>query len=321
MPELILHAGIGKTGTSMLQVLFARHAERLAQAGVVYPRGFLFDEAAVGFITSGNGVAMANYLRPELPHPIADKEAFIDELESELSRAGGKHVLYSSEFLQFVPSERSKTIAAVAAKYGYNPRVIYFVRNVDGRLFSVYSQKVKRHGEQRPFSQFLESFEITYRNVIEGACSVFGVGQVEVYNYDEKRRDLAGFFFRCLLGLDFTPPENPVVNRSLSGKEIELLRHANRLLGGDEARGTFVSDALMELATETVPEPMHLTMDEAALLEKRFGADVDFVNRLIKGRPIRTTETIVDRREEVSLTDFERAATAIIAKIIVNVVR
>src|SRR3990170_1606222 len=147
MPQLILHAGAPKTGTSFLQVLFARHAAALERLGIVYPRGYLFDEAAAGYITSGNGVAMANYILPTLPHAIGDKERFLSDFDRDLSEAGGRHVLYSSEFLIFEPGDRLNAIAATAAKHGYSPRAIYFVRDVDRALVATYSQRVKRDGE------------------------------------------------------------------------------------------------------------------------------------------------------------------------------
>ena len=67
MARLFLHGGAPKTGTSAIQVLLARHAEALAERGVVYPEGHLFEAARRGQVTAGNGLAMANYLNPDLP--------------------------------------------------------------------------------------------------------------------------------------------------------------------------------------------------------------------------------------------------------------
>ncbi|MEP9385685.1 hypothetical protein [Mesorhizobium sp. KR9-304] len=321
MPELILHAGAGKTGTSLLQVLFARHAEQLERDKVIYPRGFLSDEAAAGYITSGNGVAMANYIRPHLPHDIGDKEAFIGDLGRELSGARGKHVLYSSEFLVFEPGERSNAIATVAARNGYTPRVIYFVRDFGPAAFSTYSQLVKRHGETRSFSEFINDWNPHYRERIEQACAVFGPERVEVYNYDEKRDELAAFFFRTLLRCQVVPPENPIVNRSLSAKETELLRYMNAALASNAAQATFLSDALMEIATETVPEPLLLTQSEADLLESSFQSDLAYINGLIRGRPCVIAQAVGDQRQQIELTEFERATAAILAKIVSVIVR
>ncbi len=321
MPELILHAGAPKTGTSLLQVLFARYAEQLERANVVYPRGHLFDEAASGYITSGNGVAMANYIAPGLPHDIADKDAFIDELDRELSRAEGKHVLYSSEFLAFDPGGRSNAIAAVAARHGYSPRIIYLLRDIDRAAFSTYAQRVKRHGESRSLWDFILDWDPKYRELLEKACNVFEPEHVEVYNYEEKRHELASFFFNVILGVDFAPAENPIVNRSLSSKEIEYLRYMNAVLKGNDALGTFLSDALMEAPNQTTSEPLLLTNDEAKYLSGRFGSDLAYVNKLMRGRPCVVAQKTGDQRQQVELTEFERSTAAILAKIVAVVVK
>lgn len=323
MPELIIHAGAGKTGTSLLQVLFARHAEELERAGIIYPRGDLFDEAVAGGITSGNGMAMANYIRSDLPEDWRDKRTFLEHFTRELSSAArqGNHVLYSSEFLAFEPGEKSDSIAATAARHNFTPRFIYFVRDVDSAAFSVYSQCVKRHGETRSFPEFLDTWRSMDRTRIEEAVNLFGAERVEVYNYSEKREELVEFFFRNLLRCDFVPSEIPTVNRSLSGKETEFLRYMNAALGNNDALGTFVSDALMEFAKETKSEPMLLTKEEADLLESRSRSDLAYINRLIIGRPCAVASTIGGRRSEAELTDIERATAAILAKIVTVVVK
>ena len=87
MARLFLHGGAPKTGTSAIQVLLARHAEALAERGVVYPEGHLFEAARRGEVTAGNGLAMANYLNPDLPHAIPDKDAFPDTFAKHLDMA------------------------------------------------------------------------------------------------------------------------------------------------------------------------------------------------------------------------------------------
>lgn len=190
MPTLYLHAGAGKTGTSYLQVLFARHAERLAECGVVYPRGHLFEEAKAGRVTSGNGVEMANDIRPGLPHAIANKDAFIHVLDAGLKDAAGRHVLYSSEFLAFEPGERTAAIARVAARHGYGIRVIYLVlvRDIAAAAASMYSQGIKYHGDARTFADFITTWEPAYRRHIQRAVDSFGAESLLVLNYEEHRQ-------------------------------------------------------------------------------------------------------------------------------------
>ena len=143
MPTLFIHAGAPKTGTSYLQVQFARHAAELARLGLVYPDGRDVDQARLGRITSGNGLAMANYICPHLPHPIADKDAFLADFQRHLSEAAGRNVLYSSEWLRLDPGERTAALARTAAGFGYDIRFIYLVRDFAPAAYSAYSQQIK----------------------------------------------------------------------------------------------------------------------------------------------------------------------------------
>lgn len=315
MPELLLHAGAPKTGTSFLQVMFARYAEKLAEAGIVYPKGHMFDEAKAGQITSGNGVEMANYIRPNLPHQIADKDVFIDKLDRELKVAGGKHVLYSSEFLAFTTGERTKNIAKVAETNGYQVRVIYLVRDIGEAAFSVYSQEIKRNGEVRSFYEFLKNWDPHYKASIMSAGDAFGRESLAIFNYEQHSHRLAEFFFRDVLNLKFSPDEVAVINRSLSFKEADLLRLMNKAFPGRDSKwSTFVSDALMGVERER--EPLTLTHDEAEFLETRFRAAVTYVNSFVKGRPIVISTNIIDKRSASAVTDFERAMVAVVARLV-----
>jgi hypothetical protein len=277
MPELILHGGAGKTGTSLLQVMFARYAETMAAEGVIYPEGHLFDEAKAGMVTSGNGVEMANYIRPHLPHAIPDKDTFLGRFEAELSAAEGKHVLYSSEFLLIPPSERTSALLSVARALGYRARYIFFVRDIAPAIISAYSQRVKRAGETRPLSEFLREWNPNYWDTVQQASSVVGFENVEVYNYEEHRAHLAEFFFRDVLRLGFAPEEAPIVNRSLSAKEIAIKRRQN----------TKLSDPLSDSATSgltTNPEELRITALELDFLATKFQAAVENINSLVRGR-------------------------------------
>jgi hypothetical protein len=315
MPELILHSGDGKTGTSFLQVLFARYACQLADCGVIYPRGQSFDEASAGRVTSGNGIAMASYISS------GGEPSSIDRLERELSQASGKHVLYSSEMLDFIPGERSSSIANVAARNGFKVRVIYFVRDLGLRAVSGYSQWLKRAGDSRSFAEYLSTWQPRYRSRLENACIVFGRECIEVYNYDEKREALSDFFFKTLLGCDFAPTEKPLVNRSLSGKEIELLRYMNRTYGNDPRLATFVSDAMMDAPDQKAPDPLLLTRAEVAMLEEKFASDLTYVNGMVQGRPCIVADRMCDVRQDEELTDLERATAAILAKVVAATVK
>lgn len=319
MPYLYLHAGAPKTGTSYLQVLFAKYAEKLAACGIIYPRGHMFNEAKAGKITSGNGVEMANYIRPHLPHQIRDKDAFIHELEHELRAAAGKHVLYSSEFLVFEPGERTSAIARVAAETGYEIRVIYLVRDIAAAAYSIYSQQIKNHGETRTFAEFIRSWDPHYRNTIQKAVDCFGRDAILVHNFEEHRDRLAELFFKDILGADFVPEERATVNRSLSPREAEMLRIMNSAYPKNSKFSTFVANALMDVDTKS--ETFQISKAEFEYLNRRFLNAVDFINGFVSGQATTVARQTVDQRSAPEISDFERSMMVIMAKLVSAVVK
>lgn len=320
MPDLILHGGAPKTGTSFLQVLFARYADQMAENGVIYPRGHMFDQAKAGVITSGNGVEMANYIRPGLPHLIPDKNAFIGQLSKTLSGARGNHVLYSSEFLMTPPGDRISAIVSVARRCGYRIRYVYLVRDISSALIASYSQEVKRSGEARSLSEFIATWDPGYHNTIKQACDSFGQENVDVYNYEEHAGSLAEFFFKDVLWMPFFPRESNVINRSLTTKELEFQRVMNSASPNNVRFATFISDALMSIETSDKTKMM-VTNEEANLMEKRFRGSIDYVNDIIRGRHIVVANHSVECRGVEPVSDFERSVAAILAKLVSEVAK
>jgi hypothetical protein len=316
MPTIFIHAGAGKTGTSYLQVLFARYKEMLAENGVLYPDDASLSIARRGAVTSGNGVKMANYLRPNLPHVIEDKDAFLGELVQTLDAADGKNVLYSSEFINFPVGERSRALTEAISRACYTPRVIFLVRDLGSAAQSVYSQAIKRAGETRPFSEFIKTWDPNYKSHVENYVREFGKANVAVFNYEIEKRTLADLFFRRILNMNFVPDDDINVNRSLTPKEIELLRLMNTQFP-EAKRGrlsTFVSDALIQVRKPD--QAFTLTKDEFEFLDLKFGSSLSFLNDLIVGPGIKIADNLSESRDDVLVDDFETSVVTILAKLI-----
>ena len=285
------------------------------QAGVVYPRGHLFDEAKAGGITSGNGVAMANYIRPSLPQKIENKNAFLAEFEGQLKNAQGKDLLYSSEFLFLDSGEKTQNIKLLVDKYEYKVIVIYLVRDISGAAYSVYSQRIKRHGEVRSFSEFIKDWRPHYFIAIKNIIESFGIDCLRVYNFDETRDKLSELFFREILRVDFLPPERILVNRSLSRREIEILRLINAAYPNDSRVSQFVINALIAMKKTRYAE-FGINRADAASLERRFAGEVASVNKFVIGRPIRIYDNIAGDVEVYKLSGVERLITSIVARFV-----
>lgn len=318
MPDLILHGGAPKTGTSYLQVLFARHADRLRESGVVYPRGHLFDEAAKGAVTSGNGLELANFIRPGLPHGFPDKNGLLGKIEADIVQAEGRHVFYSTEFLLFPRVPQTQAVVDLARRHGYTIRYVYLVRDLGPAFLSFYSQQVKLGGETRPFGEFIEDWDPGYRNALQGAVDAFGKTSVEIYNYEEHRNRLAEMFFRRILGVDFSPSETDAVNRSLSAQELTLMREINRTVGKNRKAARFVSDALLSMPLAT-SERLTVTDAEGEKIRGRFQGDIDWINAMIRDPFIDIGKT--GPRSEHPLSETEITLVALISHLVAAVAR
>src|SRR5574337_886262 len=98
MKEIILHLGMPKTGTSALQVFFARNHAALQECSIDYLQIGEFGLGLKGSISSGNGSHLARTLLPAAaPARIADGEhherEFIAAVDKSISDVG----LVSSE--------------------------------------------------------------------------------------------------------------------------------------------------------------------------------------------------------------------------------
>lgn len=315
MPTVFLHSGAPKTGTSYLQMLFARHTDQLAAQGLLYPHNAFVAGAREGRITSGNGVEMANYIRPGLPHKIPDKAAFLPRFDRMLAEAEGQDLLFSSEFLFFQPNGRTDAIVECLRRHGYDARAIYLVRDIATAARSTYSQEVKRSGEARTFQDFLTTWDPQYRAHIALLNRAFGAANVQVFNYEEHKDRLADLVFGDVLGRSIAVAPSQVINRSLESKELEFLRIFNSFSGAASAATCkVVSDALM-----TLPPPASddfaLTPDEHQILHSRFAGDLETVNAQVTGRKIRLADQVRPVDRTVELTDFERFTMATLAQL------
>lgn len=318
MQTIYLHCGAPKTGTSFLQVLFARYADALKENNITYPQNSFTEGASQGRITSGNGIIMANYLRPQLPHQIEDKDAFLENFDQLLKDGQGSSFLFSSEFLVFPKNERTEKLVKVIERNGYTAKALYFVRDMADAARSAYSQQVKRHGEVQEFSDFLKTwdgFALHHTNLI---ASAFGEEALSLFNYNEHKGNLASVVFKDFLGCDFEPDFIEKINRSLTDKEMELLRSFNMVAGsGNAFASTFVSDALMSQSAAEY-EDFLPSEEEYKVLENRFTHAVNGINRRISGEPIKISAGVRQDVPREALSEFERFTMAVLAKLVNN---
>ncbi|MEL6646863.1 MAG: hypothetical protein AAFQ05_04010 [Pseudomonadota bacterium] len=261
--RIILHCGLGKTGTSALQVKFAQGREvMIEKLGLDYIKAGAFDDQVKGKISSGNGVQFAkSYLPVRNPSSLLHRQ---DEITTEILYAiqNTPHdVLLSSEFFSALPVPDLAKLVGVLRREGA-VELVYFVRNQASLFASVYMQKVKRHGEtglpaasidhwikQRHQSFYYKRF-IKLRDALPNVPT-------HIRMYESSRDHLQGVLGLFLETVGFDPGldlgvEDIPVNTSPSPLELRLMLEINRF----NPRMQF-SDMLVEASAEAGRSRFH----------------------------------------------------------------
>lgn len=314
--RLVLHIGMGKAGTSALQVALVRNRERLADLGIDYPAHATDDLARANGVTNGNGVAVADLLNSELAiaaRDLAEARPALRALCARVARGPSRTTVYSSELLYRFDPGHLRALSTEAQRAGIDLRVVAYLRDVAPYFFSSYSERVKRNGFDGSFDDYLAGaddfarrvrlFEPRLRQLVDAA----GSSHVQVLHYDSVRAELFPAFARDVLGVADTSgwEAPPTVNRGLSAREFAVLRYLNAGCAGARWSGdVLISDAA------TGP-PAGISRQSLEALEERFASEVAWINAtFLRGRmEVRGDVRVRDAAErEPSLSSAERAA-------------
>ena len=221
--KLFLHIGHGKTGTTAVQSALAIASADLNSHGIYYPIEKDEQQKAANFaITSGNW--------KHNPEQKLSEQC----LELAQSIPPTKSLALSSESLFWHIQEM------IECKKEWEDQleihVILAVRELEEMLSSEYQQRVKRHGEKRPFEQFLRSRQFISSHHRKAAEVLQAINKHKisntVINYSNHKRDISQLIFQ-IMGVESIYPrqkiDNLVINRSLSQKELQYLTMINSL--------------------------------------------------------------------------------------------
>ena len=255
-PETLwLHAGVHKTGSTSLQVLLARNAERLARRGIaVVPQ----------YIPWGDGDrGRTAYYREHFRKPLleltrrrraprAQRAKTRDELRELLGAPGrtAPTVVFSDEDLLGPRPPQAPTpyptadlhVRRVANVFPADRfRVVLYLREGAGYLESCYVQNIQM-GRQMGFEAFLDRLELdrfSWRPVVESIAREIGDHNVVLRRFETIKtgfepfaRDFMSLFTEAD-GLDYRPVE---ANASLSALGCELALAGSPLLDADQWR-------------------------------------------------------------------------------------
>lgn len=220
LPEVLLHIGTYKTGTTFLQAVFAGNFDRLLKHGILYP------------VTCRSTKAPTSHGRL-LPRYRGDRFIPSDgwkELHEEIERHQPHKVLLSAEgFCRPHPtSERLmlERVRWIRSKLPCPVTIIVYLREKHSYLASHYAHKVKKGVETRSFSDYCESeaYLADYERMLKPWKEVFD--HVIVRPYSSNVLD----DFRKVAGLPKLVVRDKRVNVAPSNKTIRVMLVLNRVL-------------------------------------------------------------------------------------------
>lgn len=150
--ELVLHVGMGKTGTSTVQAFLRDRRDDLARAGVLLPQAAgRARHAKVGLFIQDDAALTASpewpRIRAEVPQRFRTR--FHRRLLDEVDGSGAPRVLLTDEVLFMQPAEPLVRLRALTDELAARTRLVVYLRRQEDHLVSRYQQGVKIGWVQR----------------------------------------------------------------------------------------------------------------------------------------------------------------------------
>ena len=239
--KLLIHIGMGKTGTTALQHFFGDNRQLLQENGIEYP--------------SYNTVANAHHTySPHVPTflPSSWKFQKVKEWAPVVNGSPLSKVLISSELISNTISEKIDSFCNDLQQH-FRPKIVIYVRRQDNMIMSAYNQQIKA-GTQRVdihtmLTRQFEKFNLCRR--IGPWAEALGKDNVIVIPYErgqfvegDIRRDFLArvFEIKSFDGYVFRKKnENP----RLSASAMEFKRMINNLIP-DVSESNKFNDPLFE---------------------------------------------------------------------------
>ena len=298
MKDVVLHLGLPKSGSSALQVFWARNRAALLARGLDYVPIGEFGAGAEGRISSGNGAYIARCLLP------AGNDALIEDIEphfaalfDSVASSNADTVLVSSELFAHAAPARLAALVAMLQDAGVRPRAFYVIRPQAQFLMANYVQVVKRHRYTGGADEFVRASMgrapyLLSHSYYQQLCGIFGVAQVRVALYDEMLAGPGGLCDAVLGALGFTVDglcdADVTVNPSLGGAALALMLVLNRYGPRMEFSDLVIEAAQARGLTRAGGDAGLLAPETLAAIERLFAAENQALARAGRKGPSRS---------------------------------
>ena len=194
--RFIIHAGMGKTGTTALQRSLAASYHALRDIGVLYPISGRYSPTSlnhwalfIALLDQGHRIHEPS----PAPTPRCTFVEYLGEIAEEAVASNATHIVLSCEAIWNPGSFSREVLARIAeALRTHETSILVSLRDPISHAESAYRQKVK--GPQRfcarpaeMIASFVARGEYAYKDRLLELEAAFGKGSIYAYWYDEAR--------------------------------------------------------------------------------------------------------------------------------------
>ncbi len=278
VPNVLVHVGMPRTGSTYLQSALDANRDLLGKQHVVYPASGIYRQAGLrSYRTSGH---------QSVVHAVHTGHfAGVHAIRQEIEAAGNvEWVILSSEnlFHEFA-EDRLKHLRRLLGMA--EPHIVVYLRRQDSWVESMYREAVTG-GHARvtgTIDEYLYDVErrswLDYRRILQAWADAFGKGNIHIRPFEESGPRGIDLLSEVLAAAgiaivgDLVAPEARSTNRVLAGRDdVETIRLFNRLPFYNRAHYSAFVDAyhawLAETGNEAVADRFLTSEKRQALLQR-----------------------------------------------------
>tara|TARA_B100001989_G_scaffold253207_1_gene238859 strand:+ start:2335 stop:3417 length:1083 start_codon:yes stop_codon:yes gene_type:complete len=296
----VIHIGHPKTGSSFLQVCFAKNANALNQHGWNYPNHPNSKEALKDLPTTGNGGLLLdeNYLLN-----ISNLRSFNDKSLS---------FFYSDETLCMTLSnnkQKREQIINTFKELGFGLVFVMYTRNFFEHSLSAWGQTIKNGNATDSYYKRMVNPQRNNEYIIHERIlkwikfSNEEDFDLKIFNYDKHANNLFNHFCQNILKIEENPSfqiPNKIINKSLSVDDHEILRLLKISLLKFPVKYKLKDSKTFKHLKKTLLKNSSETSVLACLTKSQHEEIIDKYTKVISD--INKSEIV---NEEINLTEYE----------------
>jgi hypothetical protein len=158
LPDIVLHIGMDKTGTTSIQSFLHQNRAELADLGLLYPRvSEPRRQFRLSFLLKSDEALESSpswqHHRQRFASPRAFRRSFTRRLHREVDDSGLSRVLLSDEALFDGSNQMLSRLAELTGGLAASVRLVVYLRRQDEHLVSRYHQTVRFRNETRRLTE------------------------------------------------------------------------------------------------------------------------------------------------------------------------